>query len=127
MSFILPFEAEISALDARLAGLPPDSPAHAKTRARLDDLERNLYPNLSAYDTFLLSGHPMRPKALDYVRTIFHDVRLYYDPDARGDHLLVSGEAKIDIDGRATSVVVIGQQTGPSSQRDELLKLSVDE
>jgi acetyl-CoA carboxylase carboxyl transferase subunit alpha len=93
----------------------------------LEALEREVYPNLSAYDTFLLSGHPLRPKTLDYIQHVFHDVRLFYDPDVRGDHLMVAGEAKIDIDGQPVDVIVIGQQTGPSSERDELLKLPVSE
>ncbi|MFH1745514.1 MAG: carboxyl transferase domain-containing protein [Planctomycetota bacterium] len=123
MAFILPFEKEICALDDELAALPKDSPDHAETLARLADLERAVYPKLSAYDTFLLSGHPLRPKALDYTRYIFRDVRLAYNPDVRGDHLLIAGEAKLEIGRKLVDVIVIGQQTGPSSQRDELLQL----
>lgn len=123
MSFVLPFEAEINALDQRLAALPPDGADHAKTRDRLEACERAVYSNLSAYDTFLLSGHPLRPKTLDYVQYVFRDVRLYYNREVRGDHLLVGGEGKIEIDGRLTDVIIIGQQTGPSSDRDELLRL----
>ncbi|MFQ5807231.1 MAG: carboxyl transferase domain-containing protein [Phycisphaerae bacterium] len=127
MAFILPFETEINALDQQLAALPEDSPAYVEAQARLEACEREVYPNLSAYDMFLLSGHPLRPKTLDYVRHIFHDVRLFYNPDVRGDHLMIGGEAKIEIDGRPVDVIVVGQQTGPSSNRDELLKLPVSE
>ncbi|MCK4343100.1 MAG: hypothetical protein KAY37_15405 [Phycisphaerae bacterium] len=127
MPFILPFETEISALEEQLAALPEHGPAYAETRARLEAREREVYPNLSAYDMFLLSGHPFRPKALDYIRHIFHDVRLFYNPDVRGDHLMVAGEAKLKIEGRVIDVIVIGQQTGPSSQREELLRLPTSE
>ena len=127
MAFILPFETEIHALDEQLATLPEHSQEYAQMRARLAACERELYPDLSAYDTFVLSGHPLRPKSLDYIGHIFRDVRLYYNPDVRGDHLIVAGQAKIEIDGRPIDVIVIGQQTGPSSRRDELLKLSVSE
>ena len=127
MAFILPFEKEIVALDEQLAMLSKDDPAYAQTRARLEALEAEVYPNLSAYDTFLLSGSPLRPKSLDYIRYIFRDVRLSYNPEVRGDHLIVAGEAKIEIEGRLIDVIVVGQQTGPSSQRDELLKLSAAE
>jgi acetyl-CoA carboxylase carboxyl transferase alpha subunit len=123
VAFILPFETEVYALEERLAELPKDSPAYAETRARLEACERELYPNLSAYDTFLLSGNPLRPKTLDYVRHIFQDVRLFYNREVRGDHLMIAGEAKIEVDNRLVDVIVIGQQTGPSARRDELLKL----
>ncbi|MFH1417516.1 MAG: carboxyl transferase domain-containing protein [Planctomycetota bacterium] len=127
MAFLLPFETEIIALDQRLAGLPEHDPDRAVVRARLVELEREVYSALSAHDTFLLSGHPLRPKALDYIRHIFQDVRLLSNPDVRGDHLVVAGEAQIEIDGRLIDVMVIGQQTGPSSQQEELLKLPVAE
>ena len=127
MSFVLPFETEISALDERLRSLPRGSPEFAAMQSRLEALEGEVYPNLSAYDTFLLSGHPLRPKALDYVRHVFEDVRLFRDPDVRGDHLVVAGQAKINIGGRKIEVIVIGQQTGPSSQRDALLTMPIPE
>lgn len=127
MAFVLPFESEIHALDERLAGLAESDPARAALRERLEACEREVYPNLNAYETFLLSGHPLRPKALDYIRHIFHDVRLFHDPDVRGDHLMLGGEAKVEIGGRTVDVIVIGQQTGPSSRRDELLRMPVAE
>ncbi len=127
MAFILPFETEIHALDTELASLDQRNPAYAETVARLEDCEREVYPSLGAYDTFLLSGHPLRPKSLDYIRHIFQDVRLYYNPDVPGDHMMVAGEAKLDIGGKLMDVIVIGQQTGPSSQQDELLTLTVSE
>ncbi|UCG32714.1 MAG: hypothetical protein JSU68_13740 [Phycisphaerales bacterium] len=127
MTFILPFEAEISALDEQLAALPEDAPEREVLVGRLEAMERELYRQLSAYDTFLLSGHPLRPKALDYIGFIFEDVRLFYNPDVRGDHLVVGGEARLRVGRRLLDVVVVGQQTGPTSQRDELLKLPVSE
>ena len=127
MGFILPFETEISVLDEQLAALPEDSQAYAETKARLEAAEREVYPNLSAYDTFVLSGHPLRPKALDYVRYIFRDVRLFYNPEVHGDHLMIAGQARIELEDRLVDVIFVGQQTGPSSQRDDLLKLPVSE
>ena len=127
MAFILPFETEINSLDEQLAALPAHSPARAELHARRQALERQVYPNLSAHDTFLLSGHPFRPKTLDYISHIFRDVHLFYNHDVRGDQLMVAGQAKIEIGERLVEVVVIGQQTGPSSQREELLKLPLAE
>ncbi|MCH7813031.1 MAG: hypothetical protein IID40_03325 [Planctomycetes bacterium] len=127
MAFILPFETEIIAQDERLAELAPDDPARAEAAARLADLERQVYPQLDAYDAFLLSGHPVRPKALDYIGHIFRDVQLFHNPEVRGDHLMIGGQARIEIQDRLVDVIIIGQQTGPSSDRDELLKLTVAE
>ena len=127
MAFILPFETEINALDGQLATLPEQDPERLRILARLEECERAVYPNLGAYDTFLLSGHPQRPKTLDYLRHVFYDVQLFHNPQVKGDQLMVGGQAKIDIDGRPIDLIVIGQQTGPSSQRDDLLKLPVSE
>ncbi len=127
MAFRLPFEIDIADLDDRLAALPGDSPEYADTLKTLQALEKKVYPNLSTYELFLLSGHPERPKASDYIRSIFHDIQLYTNPSVRGDHLVIAGEAMIDLNGRFQKVIVVGQQTGPSSQRAELLTLPVSE
>ncbi|MHC4218690.1 MAG: carboxyl transferase domain-containing protein [Planctomycetota bacterium] len=127
MSFILPFEAEIHALDDRLAATPEHDPSRAELMERLEALEHEIYPSLDAYETFLLSGHPLRPKTLDYVQHVFKDVRLFHDPDVRGDHLMIAGEAKLDVADRPVDVIIIGQQTGPSSDFNELITLPVAE
>ncbi len=127
MAFLLPFEAEIIALDEQLAGLSENDSARAAVLARLAELEQEVYSSLSAHDTFLLSGHPLRPKTLDYIGHVFQDVRLFYNPDVPGDYLMVAGEARIEVEGRLIDVIVIGQQTGPSSQKEDILRLSVAE
>ena len=127
MSFILPFEAELHTLDNRLAAIPEHDPSRAELMERLEAQEREIYPALDAYETFLLSGHPLRPKTLDYVRHVFKDVRLFHDPDVRGDHLMIAGEAKLHVADRPVDVIIIGQQTGPSSDLDDLLTLPVAE
>jgi len=127
MTFVLPFEKEIHELEQRLVGRPKNDRTATRLRQRINELEKNLYPDLNPYETFLLSGHPLRPKTLDYVNHIFHDVRLEENPSIQGDHLLIAGEGKIDIDDKSTDIIIIGQQTGPSSTRDDLLKLPVSE
>ena len=127
MAFVLPFETEIKALDDQLAGLHETDPSCADVRARLEACERRVYRGLSVYDTFLLSGNPLRPKTLDYVRHVFHDVCLFQNPDVLGDHLVVAGEGRIDIDGRPLDVMIVGQQTGPSSRWEDLATLPAPE
>jgi len=127
VAFNLPFETEINTLDDQLAALPESDPACAEIRARLDACECEVYPSLRAHETFLLSGSPLRPKTLDYVRHIFHDVKLFENHAVRGDHLMIAGEGKIDIDNKQIDVIIVGQQTAPSSQRDDLLRLTSSE
>ena len=127
MAFAPPFETELKVLDDRLAGLHETDSSYGELRARLEACERWVYQSLSAYDRFLLSGNPLRPKAIDYVRHIFHDVHVFQNPDVRGDHLVVAGEGKIVIEGETVDVMIIGQQTGSSSRWDELAKLPVSE
>ncbi len=127
MSFVLPFETEIKALDDQLAELCETDPSYPDVLARLGACQREVYRDLSAVDIFLLSRNPLRPKTLDYVRHIFHEVRLFQNLDVLGDHLLVAGEGKIEIDGKTVNVMIVGQQTGPSSCWEELVKLSAVE
>ncbi|MGD2109176.1 MAG: carboxyl transferase domain-containing protein [Phycisphaerae bacterium] len=127
MAFVLPFEHEIVALDAQLSDMSDHDPDYAATVTRLEALEREVYPNLGAHDLFLLSGSPLRPKTLDYVGHIFHDVTLSYDPDVKGDYLVIGGEGKIEIEGKDVDVIIVGQQTGPSSQLEVLRKQPVTE
>ena len=127
MSFFLPFETDLRALEDELARLDGTDPRRANIEAKLESSERRVYENLTAVDTFLLSRNPLRPKTLDYVEHIFRDVRLFRNPDVRGDHLVVAGEGKIEIDGSPVDVMIVGQQTGPSSQSEDLVKLPPSE
>jgi len=127
VSFALPFETDLKVLDEQLARVRDTDPSYADARACLETCERRVYQDLSAVDTFLLSRNPLRPKTLDYVGHVFHDVRLLQNPDVVGDHLVVAGEGKIEIDGTAVDVMIVGQQTGPCSRWEDLVKLSPSE
>lgn len=123
VAFILPFETDIIALDDELAALEADDPKRADLQRRLREAECAIYRNLNPYETFLLSAHPQRPKTLDYIRHMFSDVVLFENPDVRGDHLMIGGQAKLELEDGPIDVIVVGQQTAPTSDRDELLKL----
>ncbi len=127
MAFLLPFEKDLKTLDDQLARLDETDPTRAEVQARLQTCEQHVYGNLSAHDTFLLSRNPLRPKTLDYLQHIFHDVRIFRDPDAVGDHLVVAGEGKIEIGGEPVDVMIVGQQTGPSSRWEDLARLPAAE
>ncbi len=127
MSFFLPFEKELKALDDQLAALPETDPSRAELLARLETCEHEVYDNIDAVETFLLSRNPLRPKTLDYVQHIFHDIRFFQNSDVRGDHLVVAGAGKVEIAGDPVDVIFVGQQTGPSSEWEHLVKLPPEE
>jgi len=127
VSFFLPFEKDLKAFDDQLAGLPEADPSYEDLWAERQACEHQVYDNLDAVDTFLLARNPLRPKTLDYVQHIFHDVRFFQNPDIQGDHLVVAGEGKIELDGEPVDVMFVGQQTGPSSQWEDLVKLPPEE
>ena len=127
MAFLLPFETDLKELDSQLARLHQTDPSYADVQGRLETCERRVYQNLSPIDTFHLSRNPLRPKTLDYVRHMFHDVRVFQNPDVLGDHLVVAGEGNIEVEGRPVDVVFVGQQTGPSSRWEDLVKLPPSE
>lgn len=72
---------------------------------------------LSEYEKYELSFHPERPKYLDYL-SCFSDVSICFDSDEFGACLIQSHRAELD----GIPVMLIGQQSGPSSQYDELKK-----
>ncbi len=123
MAFILPFETDIIALDDEIAALEADSPKAPDLKRRRRELECEIYRNLTPYETFLLSAHPLRPKAMDYISHAFKDVVLYENPEVRGDHLMVGGQAKLELEDGPIDLIFVGQQTAPTSERDDLLKL----
>jgi acetyl-CoA carboxylase carboxyl transferase alpha subunit len=127
VAFLLPFETDLKKLESELASLDETDPKYADALGRLASREREIYESLCPVDTFLLSRNPLRPKTLDYVQHIFHDVRLLQNSDVLGDHLVVAGEGKIEVEGQTIDVIFVGQQTGPSSQWEDLAKLPPEE
>src|SRR5256712_9135184 len=80
-----------------------------KLRAKLYQLQAEIYARLTPWQRTQVARHPQRPSTLDYIGRIcdsfleLHGDRLYGD-----DQAIVAGLARLN--GR--SVVVIGQQKG---------------
>jgi acetyl-CoA carboxylase carboxyl transferase beta subunit len=72
---------------------------------------------LSEYEKYELSFHPERPKYLDYL-SCFSNVSSCFESDEFGACLIQTHRAELD----GHPVMLIGQQSGPSSQYDELKK-----
>jgi acetyl-CoA carboxylase carboxyl transferase subunit alpha len=107
-----PFEKEIVALEERLAAVEAAAPGTdevRRLRRELATLRRNVYSNLSAWETVLMARHPERPQTLDYVELICDEfVELHGDRAIGNDRAIRTGFARI---GEAR-VMLAGHQKG---------------
>ncbi len=87
--------------------------------------EVDSYSKLSEYEKYQLSFHPERPKYLDYL-SIFSDVSPCFETEEHGGCILQTHRAQLELEGKKISVMLIGQQTGPTSHYGELVDLMSD-
>ncbi len=112
----LEFEKPIREIEERIEKLAAANGSKSATqeeirklRAKLAQVEHELYSNLTPWQRTQLARHPQRPTTLDYVNELcrdfleFHGDRLFGD-----DRAIVGGFARFN--GR--SVMVIGHQKG---------------
>jgi acetyl-CoA carboxylase carboxyl transferase subunit alpha len=106
---IAEIEEKIEKLTAAAQGRASAQDDLRKLRARLHQLQAEIYAGLTPWQRTQVARHPQRPSSLDYIGRIcdsfveLHGDRLYGD-----DHAIVAGFARLN--GRA--VVVIGPQKG---------------
>ena len=77
---------------------------------------------LSEYEKYELSFHPERPKYQDYL-SIFEKVDSCFESDEFGACLIQTHRAELN----GIPVMLIGQQSGPSSNYDDLLEMFKNE
>ena len=80
---------------------------------------------LSEYEKYQLSFHPERPKYLDYL-SLFDSVEECFSSDEFGAWLIQTHRAEITINGSSIPLMLIGQQTGPTSRYNEMLEMMKD-
>ena len=85
------------------------------------DYSQESIASLSEYEKYELSFHPERPKYLDYL-PIFENVEELFASDEFGACLIQTHKAELD----GVPVMLVGQQSGPSSDYQELRKLLSD-
>ncbi len=122
----LEFEKPIVELDRRIAdaeaaeaagsssevGLPPPPPLPPMRQERAK-LLRELYTDLSPWDTVRVARHPNRPQTRDYLRMLGRDfTELHGDRRFGDDPALVTGFARIG----EFKVLVVGHQKGKTTQ-----------
>lgn len=83
------------------------------------------YHKLNEYEKYQLSFHPERPKYLDYLK-IFDNAKVCFRSDDFGSCLIQTHRANLIIDDNKIPVMLIGQQTGPTSDYKELSKMMRD-
>jgi len=129
----LEFEAPLRAIDreieaveresAERAGAPPgvsgaapsDDAAErvAALRAKREKVLRELYVELSPWDTVRVARHPARPQTRDYVRAICRDfVELHGDRRFGDDPAIVTGFGRIG----PHKALIVGHQKGRTTQ-----------
>ena len=85
------------------------SDALEELQKRRDDLLKEFFSNLDAWDNAILARHQKRPYTLDYVRNIFDEfIELHGDRLFADDHAMVCGIGNIE----DKQVAFIGQQKG---------------
>lgn len=113
----LPFERPILELESQIENLRQlDDKTDGSLKAHIRQLERRLqqitkrvYEKLNSWERVLVSRHPQRPHALDYIRNITTDfTEIHGDRQFRDDAAVVTGLARFD----DIPVVVVGQQKG---------------
>lgn len=121
----LEFEKPIAELESKLADMKQlarhsdvdVSDAIIKLEARLEQLKKETFENLTRWQRVQLSRHPDRPYTLDYIYEISNDfIELHGDRAVKDDKAMVGGFA--DIDGQG--VLIIGQQKGRNTKQRQV-------
>lgn len=81
---------------------------------KMEDIKKDLYQNLTAWQRVQLSRHPDRPYTLDYIKNICGDtfVELHGDRNVSDDKAMIGGLGKI----KSQSFMIIGQQKGRNTK-----------
>ena len=114
---LLPFEAPIAELEAKLQELEDFSKEQdidvsheiKNMTEKIEQTRANIYANLTAWQKVQVARHPNRPYTLDYINAMTTDfVEIHGDRIHRDDRAIIGGFARLD--GR--KVMVIGTQKG---------------
>ena len=119
----LEFEKPIAELEAKLAeweSLSSSSRIDAAVeikalKVKIEEMKKNIYGSLSAWQRVQLARHPNRPYTLDYIERFCTDfLEFHGDRRFADDAAIVGGFAKID----NIPVMVIGTQKGRNTKEN---------
>ena len=124
-SMYLDFEKPIAELEAKLQDMQVladetkvDMTKQVKLlEAKIVELKKETYSNLSRWQRVQLSRHPERPYTLDIIEGISTKfVEIHGDRNVKDDKAMVGGFAEID----GQTVMVIGQQKGRKTKERQI-------
>ena len=112
----LSFEKPLKDLDLEIEKLSISETEPEKlnelTKER-EELEKNIFSNLSSWETVQLARHPNRPYTLDYINAWCDNfTELHGDKAFSDDNAVIAGIGIIE----DTKVVIIGQQKGRNTK-----------
>lgn len=127
MKHQLDFEKPIIELQQKLAELRKHPETHSlgisfeeeagQIEAKIEEVRRHVFSNLTAWQRVQLARHPKRPFALDYMSLAFTDFsELHGDRLFGEDRAVVGGFARLD----EQKVMVIGTQKGRDTKENIL-------
>ena len=114
----LPFEKPLKDLDIEIEKIissNPESDDISLLNQKRIEIEKEIFRDLSPWETVQLARHPNRPYTLDYIEkwcenfTELHGDKAYSD-----DNAVVAGIGKID----GLKLAIIGQQTGRNTKEN---------
>ena len=114
----LTFEKSLKDLDLdieNLISLDSESDKLNQLRIEREEKEKEIFSDLSAWQTVQLARHPNRPYTLDYIHAWCDDfIELHGDKAFADDHAVVAGIGTIG----THRVVIIGQQKGRNTKEN---------
>jgi acetyl-CoA carboxylase carboxyl transferase subunit alpha len=85
-----------------------------RIRREVDELKREFYTHLGAWQRLLLARHPQRPYTDDYIRLMFEDfTEIHGDRNFADDPALITGMAKF----HGKPVMIVGSQKGRDTKQ----------
>lgn len=115
----LPFEQEVAEIDRQIETLRDDDEGGSiqgknalqirQLQVRQTELLKNIYSNLSPWETVQVSRHPQRPLLDDYLNLMFKDIR-----ELHGDRCFGDDPAIVTAFGQIghQKVLIVGQNKG---------------
>ena len=102
-------ERDVAELSLLSAPTGDQSGEIERIRREVDELKRDFYTHLGAWQRLLLARHPQRPYTDDYIRLLFEDFsEIHGDRNFADDPALITGMAKF----HGKPVMIVGSQKG---------------